>query len=165
MKSSKAPALALLPLVSLLGSTSPVAASQPNFVTLQPGQFQQIDQNLQVNIVLVGYHPGSGPRDIQESDFRSVVPQTYRSINRDPRYYGLDSPTGVRFSYNYNIVYANSTFENAYFSYLNSISVASPITLFQDQYNHQNARTLTVNQKAHGSSYMFTDDFTQGRRH
>ncbi|HSE20263.1 MAG TPA: hypothetical protein VLB68_01355, partial [Pyrinomonadaceae bacterium] len=76
--------LTLLVLISLLGSASQVAASQPNFIALHPGQFQQIDQNLPVNIVFVGYHPGSGPRDIQEGDFRSVLPQTYRSINRVP---------------------------------------------------------------------------------
>ena len=138
--------IALLILISLFGSASPVAASQPTFIALHPGQFQQIDQNLQVNVVFVGYHPGSGTREIQESDFRSVLPQTYRSINRGPQSYGIDSPTGVRFSYSYNLVYASSAFENAYFDYLNSIAMASPITLFQDQYNHQNARSLTVNQ-------------------
>jgi hypothetical protein len=54
----------------------------------------------------------------------------------------------VQFSYNYNLVYATSAFEKAYFAYLNSIAVASPITFFQDQYNHQNAHSLTVNQNS-----------------
>ena len=51
MKMSKRPALAFMLLVSLLGSASQVAAGQPNFIALHPGQFQQIDQNLQINFV------------------------------------------------------------------------------------------------------------------
>ena len=42
MKSSKAVAVALLLFLSLPGSTSSVAAGQPAFVTLRPGQVQQI---------------------------------------------------------------------------------------------------------------------------
>ena len=80
MKQSKPRALALLALVSLLGSASRISASQPDFIALHPGQFQQIDQNLQINVVFVGYHPGSGPRDIDEDAFRAVLSHTYRFL-------------------------------------------------------------------------------------
>jgi len=146
MKASKPRALAFLILISLLGSASQISASQPNFMALHPGQFQQIDQNLQINIVFVGYQPGNGPRDINEAAFRAVLPQTYRSINRAPASYGIDSPTGLRFTYNYNVVYADASFTDAYFPYLSSIAKPGQVTLLQNLYNGQQARTLTVNQ-------------------
>jgi len=146
MRELKSKVLAFLLTLNVLGATSPVSASQANFVALRPGEFQRIEQNMPINIVFVGYQPGSGPREIQEADFRSILPQSYRSVNRAPHFYGLNSPTGVGFSYDYNIVYANSQFENAYFAYLSSIAKPDRITAFQDLYNQQHARTLTVNQ-------------------
>ena len=146
MKMPKSCARVLLILISLLGSSSPVSASQLTLTALHPGQFQYIDQNLQINVVFVGYHPGSGPRDIDEAAFREVLPGGYRSVNRIPHIYGLDSPTGLRFTYNYNLVYASKAFEDAYFSHISSIGKQEPITLFQDLYNHQQAHSLHVDQ-------------------
>lgn len=201
MNMSKSRAIVLLILFSLLGSNAPVLACPPTFTALHPGQFQYIDQNLQINVVFVGYHPGVGPRDINETAFRDVLPQSYRSVNRIPHLYGLDSPTGLRFTYNYNLVYAGKAFEDAYFSFLTSIGKQEPLTLFQDLYNHQQAHNLNVDQNLRidataaekwlgdhalpmlgvdptqypsstsigtddrtSANYMFTDDFTLGRR-
>lgn len=132
MKQAKPGALALLILVSLLGSASHISASQPDFIALHPGQFQQIEQNLQINVVFVGYQPGNNPRDINEAAFRAVLPQTYHSINREPAFYGIDSPTGLRFTYDYNVVYANASFTDAYFSYLANIAKLGQVTLPQN---------------------------------
>jgi hypothetical protein len=115
-----------------------------NFTTLQPGQFRQINQSLQINIVFVGYHQGSGPRDINEGAFLAGLPNSYNSVNRIPEYYGLPSPTGLGFTYNYNLVYANSAFENAFFTYLGSISEAAPLGFDQQLYNQQNHRSLDI---------------------
>ena len=96
MKTSKHHAFAFLLLVGILGSIAPVAVSQSSFIALHPGQVQTIEQNLRINIVFVGYHQGSGPRDINEISFRAGLPQTYASVNRIPELYGLSSPTGLR---------------------------------------------------------------------
>jgi len=144
MKQSKPRALALMILVSLLGSASRISASQSNFIALHPGQFQQIDQNLQINVVFVGYHPGSGPRDINETTFRAGLPQSYASVNRTPELYGLSSPTGLRFNYHYNLIYSSSAFEDAFFAYLASIATASPTGDNQQLYNQQVHRTLDI---------------------
>src|SRR5215207_9159553 len=108
----------------------PVSAATPNFTTLQPGQFREISQHLQINLVFVGYQRGGGPRDIDEAAFRALLPNNYRSVNRVPRYYGIDSPAGLRFTYNYNIVYANLAFEDAFFEYLGRTAVASPVGIY-----------------------------------
>jgi hypothetical protein len=114
--------------------------------TLQPGQFREINQRLQVNIVFVGYHQGAGPRDIDETAFLNELPQINQAVNRIPRYYGFNARTGVSFSYNYNLVYANGSFEDAFFSYLGNISQAQSRTASQDAYNTQQLRSGNVGQ-------------------
>ena len=82
MNISKSCAIVLL--ISLLWSSSPVLASQPTFTTLHPGQFQYIDQNLQINIVFVGYHPGAGPRDaVAELGQETATVMGYPWLNFD----------------------------------------------------------------------------------
>ena len=123
------------------------AAATPAFTTLQPGQFREVNQNLQINVVFVGYEPGAGRRDINEAVFRAGLPGNYRSAVRDKRFYGLESHTGANFTYQYNIAYANAGFENAYFSYLASIATPKPRNGAQDEYNEQASRSLDIDRK------------------
>lgn len=120
--------------------------SQPAFTTLQPGGFRNIQQTLQVNLVFVGFTPGNGSRQIDETAFRGELSQTYKAIERNPDYYGIRNFVGTEFNYSYNFVFADSQFENALFGYLASISQPMPRTAFQDAYNEQNAKTLSVDQ-------------------
>ena len=111
-------------------------AAPPPLTTLQPGAFRTIDQTLTINIVFVGYKPGSGPRDVNESAFRAELPEHYRTINRYASIYadfffGTNSYLGTSFNYTYNLVYANSSFEDAFFGYLNSIATPKPLTFYQ----------------------------------
>ena len=131
-------------IVLMVFAIGDVSAATPTFIALQPGQSQKIEQNLQINVVFVGYHQGSGPRDINETAFRAGLPQTYSSVNREPEFYGLSSPTGLRFNYSYNVVYASAAFENAFFAYLTSIAVEAPIGDNQLLYNQQLHRTLDI---------------------
>jgi hypothetical protein len=123
---------------------SPTLAATQQFTTLQPGQFREISQHLRINIVFVGYQRGPGPADIDEAAFRALLPNNYRAVNRDPRYYGIDSPAGLRFTYDYNIVYANSAFEDAFFEYLGRIATASPVGFYQELYNRQVNNSLEI---------------------
>ena len=90
-------------------------------------------------------------RDIKESGLSDlVVPQTYRSINRDPRLYTVSgqSDRGTIFLTITMLVYADSSLpENAYFAYFELVlSVAeSGHTLSGLNTINQNAHTLTVN--------------------
>ena len=119
-----------------------VQATTPSFTTLQPGQFREIEQNLTVNIVFVGY---DGRFVVDQDTLRQWLPATYRSINRAPSYWGI-SPTGNKFTFNYNIVTAPDAFSDAYFNYLNSIAVPSSQTFHQELYNEQSVRRLSIGQ-------------------
>ncbi len=118
----------------------------PSFTTLQPGGFRDIAQNLQINIVLVGYEQGAGPQQINQATLQSWLPATYRSVNRLELLYGNTNFVGTSFNYSYNFVYTNAAFENAFFGYLGSIAQPQPRTVYQDAYNVQASRTANVGQ-------------------
>jgi hypothetical protein len=118
--------------------------------TLQPGQFREINQRLRVNVVFVGYHQGTGSQNINEAVFRAGLPHRYRTMDLDPSGYIHSSAEadqiwiGNSFDYDYNIVYANQAFEDAYFTYLPTISVPCQVTGYQDYYNTQHSRSLDI---------------------
>ena len=122
----------------------------PSLTTLRPGQFQEINQELEINIVFVGYEQGAGPRDIDESVLRAGLPSRYRALAINPSLYipGNEEDdqiwNGNSYDYSYNIVYANQAFEDAYFNYLLSNSTECGNSFFQDYYNTQQARSLNV---------------------
>ena len=83
--------------------------------TLQPGQFRTISQQIPVNIVFVGYEPGAGPTNVDLMKFTGQLPAGYQPINRYKAFYGLPAASGLAYQYKYNLVWANQTFENAFF--------------------------------------------------
>ena len=97
-------------------------------------------QNLPVNIVFLGYTPGSGPQDIDVTKFAPGLPATYRTVNRYPGFYGNRQYNGVDFTFRYNTTFASSAFTNAFFNYLTSISVPAARTIYQDAYNAQSKK-------------------------
>jgi hypothetical protein len=100
-----------------------------------------------VNIVFVGYEPGRGPRNINASEFSSVLPHSYRPAHRYPTFYqGVAEEMGLSFAFDYNVVMTSTEYENAFFGYLTSIAEAQPITVYQDAYNHEAPRALTIDE-------------------
>jgi hypothetical protein len=70
---------------------------------------REIDQALTINIVFIGYEEGTGPLNIDTARLQSLLPKSYRTVNRYPQLYGIPSPAGTSFRYTYNIVYADQT--------------------------------------------------------
>jgi len=132
-----------------LGFTANISAA-PYFTTLQPGQFREINQPLQINIVFVGYHQGAGPRTINEANFRAGLPHRYRTVDINPSNYIPSLAEndqvwiGNSFDYRYNIVYASQAFEDAYFNYVPTISIPCRVTGLQQYYNTQQSRSLNI---------------------
>jgi hypothetical protein len=124
----------------LVTLTSGAAAAGPSLGTLQPGAFREISQDLDVNVVFVGFPAGS----IDATAFQGALPAAYRSIHRYPNFYGNKQSTGNRFAFRYNIVQAEDAYANALFGYLASIATPQPPTLFQQLYSTQPGRGATV---------------------
>ena len=131
--------LTAFPAATVSASTPP-----PTLTSLQPGGFRTIEQDLNINVVFVGYETGSGSMDIDESAFLDGLPETYRTVNRYPSFYFGNQFLGLTFNYDYNLVYADTAFEDAFFGYLSSIAVAKPLTVFQQDYNAQVNHSVDV---------------------
>lgn len=126
---------------SLLALSSGAAAAGPSLTTLQPGAFREIAQDLDVNVVFVGF---AAPNDINETRFRAALPASYQSIHRSQNFYGARQSTGNRFNFRYKIVQADSAYADALFGYLSTIAKPELRTFYQDQYNKQAAATVKV---------------------
>lgn len=137
----------LVLMVMVFGITAVASAKRgdpPVLNTLEPGGFQEIEQDLLLNVVFVGYEEGSGYQEINNAGFLSELPSSYRPVNRYPSFYKGNEFLGLTFNYDYNLVYADQAFEDSLFSYLSSIATPKPLTLYQDLYNTQAARSLDV---------------------
>ena len=58
-------------------------------------------------------------------------------VNRYPSDYKGNEYLGLTFNYDFNLVYTDGAFEDAFFGYLDSIAQPMPLTLYQDLYNGQ----------------------------
>ena len=130
----------LLAAASTFGAVPPLA----RLTTLRPGGTTQLAENVTVNVVFVGYRKGAGPQQIDENVFRSQLASTGETVVREPLYYGVVQPTNVAFNYQYNLVYANRAFEDAFFKQLVKIGQPGPITDLQAAYNEQLANTHQI---------------------
>ncbi len=115
--------------------------------TLSPGAVREIKQKLDVNVVFIGYQPGKGALEVDASAFRAGLPQQNRAVNRSASFYlkpGEKDFAGNAFSYKYNLTFARQNFEDRFFKFLSSIAVKKPLSVFQNAYNGQKARSLTI---------------------
>ena len=136
-----APVSAALAVMSL-AAASPGAL--PPLSTLQPGGFRTITQTLPVNVVFVGYEAGAGAQNVDASKVLDGLPATSDARNRIPSFYGLPSGIGVRFDYDYNVVFAPPSFEDQFFAHLAATGFTVPLTVYQQAYNTQTTRSHTI---------------------
>jgi len=134
----------IVALIPATGAAFAGKAAPPSLSTLEPGGFRSIEQNLTINVVFVGYEQGAGIQDIDETAFLGELPGTYRTVNRYPSFYFGNEFLGVDFNFDYNLVYTDTTFEDAFFGYLGSLAVPMPLTIYQEAYNAQVAATGNV---------------------
>ena len=127
----------------IAGGSVPSAGPKPAppaLSTLEPGAFQTIQQTLDINVVFVGYEPGSGHQEIDLAGFDAELPGTYRPIHRYQNFYGMRQEMGLAFQFAYNKVFASARYERQLFSYLNSIAEFQPLTIQQTAYNTQDEK-------------------------
>jgi hypothetical protein len=122
----------------VLGSPTAWAS---DFKTIRPGEFVVHEQQVPVDVVLIGY----GPSQVNPGTLRSLLPASYQPIVRYPQVYGLDGRNvGLDHQFRYRILSATGEFEDAFFAYLTSIGAEGPLTPFQTLYNAQAGNVLDV---------------------
>jgi hypothetical protein len=135
----------LLVMVSVLLITSlfgaPVAAHQPGSSQRPPHDQETFTQDIPINLVFVGY----SNRQINKHALLSSLPKTYTPVVRYPQFYGLPGrDMGLKFTFKYDIKFAQRDFNNDFFRYLATAGQPGDPTLFQQAYNDQNQNVLDV---------------------
>ena len=116
-------------LAALLASTAG-ATGLPN---LQPGvRTADLRERVPVNVVFVGFEPAQ----VAEATFTACRSATSRSSARGSAY-GVVSRSGIDYTYDYDVTYASTAWENSFFAALAGLADAGPRTAFQDEYNSQ----------------------------
>lgn len=131
-------AATLLLLTLMLAAT--VSAERPG-QGLAPGEFVTYSQATPINLVFLGYESD----EIDEEALLGVLPDSSTPQVRYPPFYGLEGrPMGLRYEFDYNIVYTDNRFETGFFRYLDKIGVEGDPTIYQQAYNDQASNVLDV---------------------
>jgi hypothetical protein len=120
---------------------STVAATAPDpFAHLNPGGKTPLRELVPVNIVFVGYEPGQ----VDAEALLGGLPGRYRPQVRSLLFYGIDGDLGIDYRFDYDVTYADVSYEDAFFARLRGLSRRAPLTLFQQDYNAQETNVLDV---------------------
>jgi hypothetical protein len=142
MKSKWLFVLAMAVLIAFAATTAWAAPEPGGIVQPNPAEIPPppLTTTIIVNVVFVGYEMA----DIDETDFSAELPTTYDPIVRYPAFYGIPLPVNIHGDYAFNYTYAPTSFEDAFFGYIASIGTAGPLTVFQEDYNAQIHKSLTI---------------------
>jgi hypothetical protein len=116
------------------------ASARGSFDHLSPGGLTPLREQVPVNFVFVGYDPGQ----VNQAQFLARLPNQYRPQVRSKMFYGLPSDLGIGYTYDFNVTYTDTSFENRFFGALSSLAVPAPKTDFQRAYNQQQTNVLNV---------------------
>jgi hypothetical protein len=128
-------------LLALTGVASALTA-QPggdSYQNLEPGQRADLDEQVPVNFVFVGYEPD----DVSTERFLSGLPREYKPIVLFRYFYNESvkkSLLGLNYTYDYNVRFADADYEKRVFGYLSSIAKPAPLTEWQLLYNGNNEK-------------------------
>ena len=142
--SSGAAAVAVL-VGLILPPAQPAVADAPagsvvHFATIQPGQHPALHLITPVNLVFIGYQPGS----VNIHRILSQLPAQGDPLVRTPNFRGITQDVGIRYDYQYNVRFAGKAFDNAFFGYLTSIAIQGQLDYFQQFYNEQRHNAVDV---------------------
>ncbi len=132
--------VATVAILSMLTLAPPSAGARVTFDTLNPGGLTSLRERVPVNIVFVGYEPNR----VQAGAFLAKLPSTYRPQVRSRTFYGLPADMGIRYTYDYDVTFADTAFENRFFGALAGLAKPAPLTDFQQMYNDEDSNVLEV---------------------
>ncbi len=117
------------------------AAPKLHFNGLAPGEFVVQQQDVPVNIVLVGF----GEDQVDTEDLLGILPPSYKPVVRYPQFYGLDGRNmGLEYTFDYSVRRTKPQFDDQFFAYLASIGTERARTAYQTAYNNQASNVLDI---------------------
>ena len=121
------------------------AAAGSSFRGLNPGGLPDLQERVAVGIVFVGYEPGQ----VAEEAVLAELADQYEPVVRSRLWYGVEELLGLKYTYDYNVVYADQTYEDAFFGQLNELAEPAPLTDLQEAYNEQESNVLELRNNHH----------------
>ncbi len=124
-----------------LGAPGLSAAADSPYKELNPGGVTSFQEDIDVNVVLVGIEADELGAEELPGLLESSAP-----VVRYKRFYGLqdEARLGLAYSFRYHHVFAGPAFEAEFASYLTSSATPHDPTLFQEQYNDQVGATQEI---------------------
>jgi len=124
---------------------SGASASAPRLRNLDPGGPARLSERVPVNLVFVGY----GRDQVSERRVLAGLPTSYKPVVRSRLLYGVTERLGISYTYDYDVTYASSGYEDRFFSTLSRLARAAPLTELQQAYNDQEHNVLEVTDNHH----------------
>ena len=100
----------------------------------------RLEEKVPVNIVFLGYERGQ----INESAFVESLPRENHPIARIASVNGERDPLGIRYTYDYDMVFTDEAYEDAFFAKLTELGTTTPPTAYQLNYNAQTSNVLDI---------------------
>ncbi|GAA0600976.1 hypothetical protein HPO96_27155 [Kribbella sandramycini] len=133
-------AATILGLVAGLGAAAPASAAPPRFEHLKPGGQPELAEKVPVNVVLLGYKPGS----VDLNALNSALPKAHKPKQITRLLAGIDETIGLNYTYDYKLQYADQTYQNTFFRKLSELARPVELNAVQTRYNAQQNNKLDV---------------------
>ena len=132
-------------LVGLAVMTAPASGAATGYTHLDPRGQPRLAETVPVNVVFVGYDEAQVP----QARYSRGLPAGYEPVVRSRLGYGTKEALGISYTYDYNLTYADTAYENRFFAQLSRLAQPAPLTSFQQLYNQQASNVLTVRNNHH----------------
>jgi hypothetical protein len=127
------------------GGASAQTSGGPPLRVLTPGETGLIGERLPVNVVFVGYEPGTGDHDVDLEAFLEVQSDLALGLSMMPLFHGRVVPSYTVIEPEYRVTFADDDFEDRLFGHLLDIGEERhQPTLYQHLYNHDPIRSLHI---------------------
>jgi hypothetical protein len=130
---------------AMAAGVAPASGAARDYQHLDPGGPANYREKVPVNLVFVGYE-----RDqVREQRFLAGLPDRYRPLSRFPADFGITDLLGITYTYDYDVTYASSGYEDRFFRTLSGLAEPAPLTDYQQAYNDQQNNVLEVTENHH----------------
>lgn len=130
---------------AVLAAAPPGQAAGGRYQQLNPGGRAKLAEKVPVNVVFIGYERSQ----VAPAAYRAGLPKKYEPVVRSRLWYGVVEKLGLTYTYDYQLTYADRRYEDRFFGELKRLARPAPLTLYQEAYNEQQNKTLTITENHH----------------
>lgn len=128
-------------LVASVAWSLPVTgAEMPSLTNLEPGELANLQEEVLVQYVFVGYDQSQ----VDPDAFLSDLPAEYRPVIRSRLFYDITEYLGITYTFDHEVTFADDAYEDSFFTALGALGTPAPLTQAQKKYNKQHHNVVRV---------------------